>query len=145
MFRSADGGRTWQRIQLPPALAPSGVNQLAINPERPGVIYAAGIKAGVVLSEDDGTSWRRVANGLASLDIDALAMHAFRRKTLFASVRGKGVFRTEDGGRQWERMDGGPAGKSVLALAHSPLEGSMNTGWLYAGTIEGPYLSMDCF
>ncbi|MGH2427214.1 MAG: WD40/YVTN/BNR-like repeat-containing protein [bacterium] len=145
MFRSADGGQTWQQIRLSPRLASSGVDRLAVNPESPGVIYAAGINAGVLLSEDGGTSWRRVTTGLPSLDVEALAMHAFRRKTLFVSVRGKGVYRTEDGGGQWERMDGGPPGKSVLALAHSPLEGSMNTGWLYAGTVDGPYLSMDCF
>ena len=41
-------------------------------------------------------------------------------------------------------MDEGPPSK-VTALAHSTYEGSMNTGWLYAGTPDGPYLSMDCF
>ncbi|HEX9531217.1 MAG TPA: YCF48-related protein [bacterium] len=145
LFHSADGGQTWEPMQLPRRLAASGVAHLAVNPEAPAVIYAAGRDAGVLLSEDNGTSWRRVTTGLPSLDVEALAMHAFRRKTLFVSVRGKGVYRTEDGGRQWERMDGGPPGKSALVLAHSRLEGSMNTGWLYAGTLEGPYLSMDCF
>jgi len=145
LFRSVDSGRTWEPMPLPPGLAPSGLTSLAVDPDRPSVIYAAGFNAGVILSEDGGTSWRRVATGLPSLDVEALAMHAFRRETLFVSVRRKGVYRTENGGRQWERMDGGPPAQSVLALAHSPLEGSMNTGWLYAGAVDGPYLSMDCF
>jgi hypothetical protein len=54
------------------------------------------------------------------------------------------VFRTEDSGGRWQKMDVGPT-TDVVALAHSTLEGSMNTGWLYAATSAGPYLSMDCF
>ena len=54
------------------------------------------------------------------------------------------MFRTEDSGGSWMLMDEGPPSK-VTALAHSTYEGSMNTGWLYAGTPDGPYLSMDCF
>jgi hypothetical protein len=41
-------------------------------------------------------------------------------------------------------MDEGPPAL-VVALAHSTLQGSMNTGWPYAASSEGPYLSMDCF
>jgi hypothetical protein len=41
-------------------------------------------------------------------------------------------------------MDNGPP-VPFVALAHSTLKGSMNTGWLYAATFRGPYLSMDCF
>ncbi len=145
LFRSRDAGRTWEPMSLPRRLVPSAIGPIAVTPANPSVIYAAGIGAGVIVSEDRGATWRRITAGLPSLEVEALAIHAFRRETLFVSVRGKGIYRTEDGGRQWERMDGGPAGKSVLALAHSPLEGSMNTGWLYAGTADGPYLSMDCF
>lgn len=145
LFRSADAGQTWAAIRFPPRLAPSGIGHVVVNPESPSVIYAAGIDAGVIVSEDGGATWRRVITGLPSLDVEAMAMHAFRRETLFISVRGGGVYRTENGAGQWERMDGGPSGKPVLALAHSPLKGSMNTGWLYAGTADGPYLSMDCF
>jgi hypothetical protein len=50
----------------------------------------------------------------------------------------------EDGGGRWQNMDDGPPAP-VVALAHSTLQGSMNTGWPYAATSEAPYLSMDCF
>jgi photosystem II stability/assembly factor-like uncharacterized protein len=145
LFSSSDGGRRWKPLPVPASLAQSGVGQVVINPEKPTVIYATGLGTGVILSEDGGATWRRITAGFPSTDIETLAIHAFRRDTLFASIRGRGVYRTENGGQQWQRMDGGPATKPVLALAHSPLSGSMNTGWLYAGTPQGPYISMDCF
>jgi len=143
VFRSEDG-RRWKSIPVPAPLAQSGIGQVVVNPDKPTLIYAAGVGSGIILSEDGGTTWRRVA-GLPSMAVQALAIYAFRRETLFASIRGRGIYRTENGGQEWRRMDGGPDGKPLLALVHSPLPGSMNTGWLYAGTLYGPYVSMDCF
>lgn len=145
LFRSTDGGRRWTPLPLPAPLAQFSIGQVVINPDKPALVYVAGIGVGVMVSEDHGTTWRRMTTGLPTMDVEALATHAFRRETLYVSIKGKGIYRTEDGGQQWKRMDGGPAGKPLLALAHSPLPGSMNTGWLYAGTVDGPYLSMDCF
>ncbi|MGH2452417.1 MAG: WD40/YVTN/BNR-like repeat-containing protein [bacterium] len=145
LFRSKDGGRRWVPLPLPARFASTGVSQVVVNPEKPDVIYAAGPGAGVLMSRDSGATWQQINTGLSSTDVEALAIHASRRATLFVSLRGKGMYRTEDSGQRWQRMDGGPAAQPVLALAHSPLEGSMNTGWLYAGTKEGPYISMDCF
>ena len=145
VFRSADGGRLWKPLPVPAPLAQLGISHVVLNPEKPTFMYAAGIGTGVILSDDGGTTWRRISTGLPSMEVEALTIHAFRRETLFASIRGRGMYRTENGGQQWQRMDGGPEGKPVLALAHSPLPGSMNTGWLYAGTMDGPYIGMDCF
>ena len=145
LFRSADGGRSWNSLPVPAPLAQFGFGQVLLNPEKPTSIYAGGLGAGVILSEDGGATWRSITSGLRSMEVEALAMHAFRRETLYASIRGGGIYRTENGGRQWQRMDGGPPSRPLLALTHSPLAGSMNTGWLYAGTRDGPYISMDCF
>lgn len=145
LLRSKDAGRGWTPIPGSGLLGRSGIGQVVVNPDKATVIYAAGMGTGVIGSEDGGAVWRRIAIGLPSTDVEAFAMHAFRRETLYAAVRGRGMYRTEDGGGRWQRMDGGPSVTSVLALVHSPLSGSMNTGWLYAGTPDGPYISMDCF
>ena len=142
---SADGGRRWKPLSIPAPLVQSNIRQIIMYPERPTVILAAGLGTGIIVSEDAGATWRPSTAGLPSRDLETVAIHAFRRETLFVSVRGKGIYRTENGGKQWQRMDNGPASQPVLTLAHSPLSGSMNTGWLYAGTPQGPYISMDCF
>lgn len=101
---------------------------------------------GIVRSDDGGRNWKVVNAGLSGQDVTALAIHSFNRDTLYAWVKGDGVYSTEDGGTSWKRVpDQGPPDKDVRSLTHSTLPGSMKTGWLYASTPKGIYLSMDCF
>ena len=144
LSRSTDQGQSWQSLPIPDALQPDKLVQVATSSAAPSTLYAAGPGAGVVRSDDRGQTWHQIGGGLPSNQIGAFAVHSFRPDTLYASIDGQGVFRTEDGGGRWQKMDDGPSG-IVTALAHSTLEGSMNTGWLYAATPAGPYLSMDCF
>ena len=134
----------WENIDIPQNTF--GLSGVIINPDQPRMIYASGPGFGVIRSGDSGQNWQSINTGLSSLDVTALALHSFRRDTLYAWVRGEGVYRTEDGGATWGRMpDQGPPDKEVRGLTHSTLPGSMNTGWLYAATPTGAYLSMDCF
>ena len=144
LFRSTDRGQTWQPLTIPASLKPDTLRTVVTTSAVPSSIYAAGPGAGVVRSDERSQTWRTLSAGLPSQDVSAFTVHSFRPDTLYAWIDGQGVFRTEDGGARWQKMDAGPAGP-VVALTHSTLEGSMNTGWLYAATPEGPYLSMDCF
>ncbi len=144
LFRSTDRGRTWQPLPLPAALKSDTIHQVATSAAAPSRLYAAGLGAGVIRSDDRGQTWRPISAGLPSQAVSALAVHSFRPDTLYVWIGGQGLFRTEDGGGRWAKMDDRPP-TSVAGLAHSTLEGSMNTGWLYAATPGGPYLSMDCF
>jgi len=55
IYRSPDGGKTWEILKG----GPSGVVALAVHPERPDVLYAATGAGAVFRSEDGGTNWRR--------------------------------------------------------------------------------------
>jgi len=144
VFRSTDRGARWHPLPVPASLHPDRIGQVTTTAAAPARLYAAGSGVGVVRSDDDGHTWRWIGAGLPSQDVAAVTVHSFRPDTLYASIPRRGLFRTEDGGGRWQKMDDGPPAP-VVALAHSTLEGSMNTGWLYAATPEGPYLSMDCF
>jgi len=144
LFRSSDQGHTWSPLQIPADLQPNVLQQVGTTSAAPGTLFAAGVRAGVIRSDDDGRTWSSASGNLPSKDVSALAVHSFHPGTLYALIAGAGIFRTEDGGDQWQKMDDGPRAK-VLGLAHSTLPGSMNTGWLYAATDDGPYVSMDCF
>ena len=134
----------WQALPVPEAAA--GFSGVVANPDQPGLIYASGPGLGVIESDDGGETWQAINIGLPNLDVTALALHSFRRATLYAWVHNEGIYRTEDGGTIWEQVpDQGPADTDVSGLTHSTLPGSMNTGWLYAATPTGAYLSMDCF
>jgi len=135
-------GSGWEKIALPA----SSVSAVVVNPEQPATVYAGGPEFGVLRSDDGGQSWQSASAGLPGTEVTALALHSFRRETLYAWVRNEGIYRTEDGGAAWKRVpDQGPRDTDVRGLTHSTLPGSMNTGWLYAATPSGAYLSMDCF
>jgi photosystem II stability/assembly factor-like uncharacterized protein len=99
----------------------------------------------VLRSDDGGGHWIAVNQGLLIQAVGALAMHTFNRDTLYAWLP-DGVYETRDAGGTWKKIPpptGRPANTDVRTLAHSTLPGSMNTGWLYATTLDGLWLSMD--
>lgn len=142
LSRLRDGA--WTRMAVPSA---ANLVAAVVNPNAPATLYVADAKAGVLRSDDGGGNWKPVNTGLPNaFELTALAIHSFERHTLYTWLKGDGIYKTEDGGVGWKRVpDQGPPDKDVRALAHSTLPGSMNTGWLYASTPTGVYLSMDCF
>ena len=151
LFQSLDGGKSWQAMVLPDDIAGNAVSQVAIHKDRPDTIYIAGEQIGIWRSRDAGKSWEKITRGLTNESVTALALHSngYPRddsKSLFAWVSGVGIFESHDEGDIWKRPpDKEPPNLNVFALAHSALPGSMQTGWLYASTPDGAYLSMDCF
>ena len=151
LYQSNDSGKSWARLTLPADIANKGIAQVAIRKDQPDIVYIAGEEIGIWRSRDSGKSWTKVTRGLANERVSALALHSNgyprdSKKSLFAWVVGVGIYQSDDEGDNWRRSpDQGPPNQNVLALTHSPLEGSMNTGWLYAATPDGVYLSMDCF
>ena len=151
LFQSLDAGKSWQAMALPADIAGKGVSQVAIHKDRPDTIYIAGEQIGIWRSRDAGKTWEKVTNGLPNEQVTALALHSngYPRndsKSLFVWVADIGMFESHDEGDNWKRPpDKGPPNPNVMSLTHSALPGSMQTGWLYASTPDGSYLSMDCF
>src|SRR3546814_7687084 len=92
----------------------------------------------------DLKSWSHVDRGLPSRDVIAFAAHSAVPDTVYAVVAEQGIYRSEDGGAGWRMMDKGPEAE-IQRIIHSNLEGSMQSGWLFAATDRGVYRSMDCF
>jgi len=65
LFRTQDGGQTWQEISL--KRFNSAIRAIAISPSDPQRI-ALGISEGVLLSLDGGQSWNRITRGYRSMD-----------------------------------------------------------------------------
>lgn len=145
--RSRSGGANWQPLPLRGPLPLTGLSKIAVSWKNPKIFISSGPDAGVLKSDDGGQTWSGINGGMPSKQLSAVATHTNLPNTFFAAVPGNGggIYKTEDGGGAWKRMDGGPPVSRVDALVHSTLPGSMNTGWLYAATPEGLYLSMDCF
>ncbi|MBI2467628.1 MAG: hypothetical protein HYV62_07390 [Candidatus Rokubacteria bacterium] len=146
LFRSEDGGRSWEKVPLSPQHAHLDVMAITTDPREPLVIYVGTHEAGVFKSTDGGRTWREVNAGLGGLDVHGLAVDPSAPAKLHAAVRetGEGIYRTTDGGGKWVRVDDGPGGEvKVLASVNNPT--GMGGIWLYAGTAEGLQRNPDCF
>ena len=144
LYRSDGGGKQWMKVPL--ATLPDGgrVAAVAVSAGEQGQLFVAGSGLGVLRSVDVGRSWSDISQGLPSREVIAFATHSTVPDTLFAVVAGEGIYRSEDAGAQWRMVDKGPE-SDIRRLIHSNLEGSMQSGWLFAATDKAVYRSMDCF
>jgi photosystem II stability/assembly factor-like uncharacterized protein len=140
LFKSTDGGATWQRAGYPFIPASLSVHVLAIDPREPTTLYAAeeeeyqgeGIfkkGKGIFKSTDGGSSWRAV--GLKGHNVWALAIDPRRRQTVYAGTE-SGFFRSTDGGHSWSRFSRGLPSDGIKKLAVDRAGGI-----LYAVPTEG--------
>lgn len=146
LFRSEDGGHSWQKVALSGTHGHLDVMTIAPHPRDPLLLYVGTHEAGVFQSMDGGNTWKEANNGLPGLDVHGLAIDPNAPQKLHAAVREKedGVYRTTDGGGKWVRVDDGPGGE-VKVLTSVNIPTGMGGIYLYAGTAEGLQRSADCF
>jgi len=146
LFRSEDGGRSWQPIALPGSH--THVDVMAVTPDLRDAktIYVATHEAGVFKTTDGGKTWREINAGLGGLDVHGLAVDPREPQKLHAALRdkGEGIYRSVDGGGKWVRVDDGPPGE-VKVLSSVNISTGMGGIFLYAGTAEGLLRNPDCF
>jgi len=113
---------------------------LAIDPQRPSVVYAGATDGGGIRkSLDGGRSWRPMNAGLSSLHVNAVIVDPVNPVTLYAATA-RGVFRSLDGGATWLPRNEGLSDVRVFALAVS----SRSPGTVYAGGFGGRvYVTVD--
>jgi photosystem II stability/assembly factor-like uncharacterized protein len=87
LFRSADGGATWAKLDLPGD--PFQFQLLGVGPQ--GTLYA-GATAGLVRSMDGGATWNALPTAGLSSGVSVLAFDPQNPNHLFAGTSGGGVF-----------------------------------------------------
>ena len=142
LYRSADEGRSWEAVSLPSSAA-NGRVAVVDAPAEGGALYIAGPGLGVLRTEDGGESWVALNEGLPGTEVASFAAHSTQPETLYVYLPETGIYRSQDAGKSWRLVDKGPEG--IRQLIHSNMEGSMDSGWLYAATPDGGRVSMDCF
>lgn len=101
LFRTSDGGESWQRIGE--SLPDQFFSDLILDSEQPDVLYVASRK-GIHKSLDGGNTWQAVNEGLTNLNIRALAISTQDPQTLYAGTNLKGLFRSRNGGQSWQSV-----------------------------------------
>ena len=143
LFRSADGGQSWQELPAlrghdsGPSWQPGAggmcLHTIILDPATPGRMFAAISAAGAFRSDDAGQTWRPINHGLQSEGIpdpDAevghcvhrLAMHPSRPSVLYMQKHWD-VMRSDDAGESWHEVSGNlptDFGFPIDVHAHEP-------------------------
>src|SRR5215472_8728324 len=166
VYRSTDGGETWQNVGLSDTRQ---ISRLVINPQNANIVYVGALghaygpnsERGVYKSTDGGEHWTKVLDQGPETGVADLAMATDHPNILFAStwhthrppwstyapidVAGSAIFRSQDGGNSWARLTGsglpdGDWGRTAVAV--SP-DGKRIYSLIAAGRKSGLYRSDD--
>jgi photosystem II stability/assembly factor-like uncharacterized protein len=126
MFRSTDGGKSWEELpglrthetggSWQPGAGGLCLHTIVLDPKSKDRIYSAISAAGVFRSDDAGKSWRPINRGLRSEGIPdptaevghcvhRIAMHPSRPDVLYMQKHWD-VMRSDDGGENWHEISG---------------------------------------
>ncbi len=122
IFRSQDGGKTWQKVLFVDNL--TGASDLAMDPTNPRVLYAAfwqvvrhpwelvsgGQGSGLWKSTDGGDTWKKLTEGLPEEMLGRIGVAASpaRPGRVWALVEAKkrgGLYLSDDGGEKWKQVN----------------------------------------
>jgi photosystem II stability/assembly factor-like uncharacterized protein len=131
LYRTSSAGTNWTRLTGPDVI----INDVYVDPKNPKHVLLATDRSGVLLSNDQATTFTASNQGFSQRQVVALAKDVKDPNRLYAGVVNDkmygGVFTSADGGRSWQQQSEGLDGRDVFSLAESP------DGALLAGTSHG--------
>ena len=142
---TAEAGRAAQEQWS--TVGPDGgdVRSFATVPGDPNHIYLGTTTSWIYDSDDNGTTWRRLAklDSDESLVVDQIVVDSANPAKIYAAAWslahvGGGLWVSHDGGRTWDEV-AGLHGQSIRAFAQAKSAPAM----LVAGTLEGVFRSVD--
>ena len=160
VYRTRDGGRTWDRVLF--ISDSTGGVDLEFQPGSPGTIYAAMWRAerkpwtiisgaregGIYKSTDSGTTWAKLTNGLPNALVGKadFAVSAAKPERLYVLIEAKpggGLYRSDDAGRSFIPVDTVTRGLITRPFYYTNIDADpTNADIVYVGT-ESFYKSID--
>jgi photosystem II stability/assembly factor-like uncharacterized protein len=143
LFRSSDGGKTWQELAglrshgsgpfWQPGAGGMCLHTIVLDPNDPLRLFIAISAAGAFRSDDAGATWKPINRGLVSAQIPeptaevghcvhCITMHPSRPDVLFMQKHWD-VMRSDDAGESWREVSGNlPSdfGFPIAVHAHEP-------------------------
>lgn len=111
---SSDGGKTWKESNEG-FVTDVHVSKIVIDKKNPAIVYATtqgatsfqdktGNGSGVFKSTDYGSTWKKINNGLETVETNTLAIDPNNSDVLYLGTDDDGVYKSNDGGISWKKI-----------------------------------------
>jgi photosystem II stability/assembly factor-like uncharacterized protein len=141
LYKSEDGGKTWKRILF--VSENTGINNIIMDPRNTETLYATaeqrrrrtqtriggGPESALYKSEDGGKNWRKITNGLPTVDKAGMgiAISPVNPDVLYliieAAMGKSGFYRSTNRGESWQKMsDYHTSGQYYSEIYPSPFD-----------------------
>lgn len=141
VYKSNDGGKTWQRVGLPDS---EHIQRIVFDPRDSNVVYVAaqgplwrsGGDRGLYRTRDGGSSWERILHVSDDTGITDFVFHPANPEVMYAAAYQRrravgqligggqeaGIFKSSDGGESWRKVESGlpTVDKGRIALGVDP-------------------------
>jgi photosystem II stability/assembly factor-like uncharacterized protein len=108
MYKSVDGGETWQAINDGLQGPVMNILCIAVHPTNSDTVYIGTWQDGVFETTNGGQNWVNKTNGLTSAEVRSLAVDPDNPLVIYAGLgQGRGIFKTSNGGELWEEANAG--------------------------------------
>ncbi|HET9741819.1 MAG TPA: transcriptional regulator [Terriglobales bacterium] len=135
VFKSTDGGHTWESLK---PMDGKSVRALAIAPSDPNTLVAGALD-GVYRTRNAGQTWQRISPESSSeiKNVESIAIDPMNAETVYAGTWHL-PWKTEDGGKTWHNIKNGVIDDSdVFSIIIDPQQPQV----VYASACSGIYKS----
>ena len=135
IFRSSDGGATWDQISPPDSHEIHEIESLAIDPANADTVYA-GTWHLPWKTTDGGKTWHNIKQGLiVDSDVFSIIVDPEHPRVVYLSAC-SGIYKSENAGTLFRKVQGIPSeARRTRSLMQDPEKRDV----VYAGTTEGLY------
>ena len=139
VYRTKDGGNSWDRISPANHADIKNVESIAVDPSSPDVVYA-GTWHLAWKTPDGGATWQHINKGMIDdSDVFSIIVDKANPSIVFASAC-SGIYKSESSGELFKKIQGIPfSARRTRVLKQDPTNASI----VYAGTTEGLWKSSD--
>src|SRR5687768_14199617 len=159
VFRTRDGGRTWQRVlflsdstgasdvELQPGTPTTVFAVMTRSERKPWTIISGAREGGVYKTIDGGDTWAKLGNGLPTGlvgkgNIGVTAANPNRLYLLYEAKPGSGLYRSDDAGATWT-LASGQASLITRPFYYTTLTADPTNADVAYGGAEGFFKSTD--
>jgi photosystem II stability/assembly factor-like uncharacterized protein len=139
VYRSKDGGDTWEHLSPANSAEIKNIESIAVDPKDPNTVYA-GTWHLAWKTSDGGANWQHINKGMIDdSDVFSVIVDHDNPSVVFASAC-SGIYKSETGGDLFDKVKGIPfSARRTRVLKQDPT----NENIVYAGTTEGLWKTVD--